>query len=178
LVDRSYTPRSDVRPSLLQCEQSGYALYFNEGFGFPDLDERDKATIEQDVRRSFTRFPGHSSILRRLYQTLTIQSESNWKKGSSELCDLYCACTRDFITCKYIHHSSQLIQGLHDIAEIILLVTDENEGLCCKLLHRLSLLNFRGMIFEFCSNTAKIFSSLHSNLLSPHWISSLLFCNG
>ena len=49
---------ADFRPYLLQCEESGYALYASEEFGFPDLDERDKTTIQQDVRRSFTRFPG------------------------------------------------------------------------------------------------------------------------
>ena len=49
---------SDARPCLLQCEESGYTLYTDEELGFPDLDDRDNTTIQQDVRRSFTRFPG------------------------------------------------------------------------------------------------------------------------
>jgi len=54
-------------------------------------------------------------------------------------------------------------------------VTDENEGLCCKLLHRLSLLNFRGMIFEFCSNSKDILlPSLEPTLASLDIIPAIL----
>ena len=47
-----------IRPCLLECSDYGYALYSDE-LDFPELDERDKVTIQQDVRRSFTRFPGN-----------------------------------------------------------------------------------------------------------------------
>ena len=47
------------RPCLLDCEDIEYSLY-DDRLGFPDMDERDILTIQQDVRRSFTRFPGHS----------------------------------------------------------------------------------------------------------------------
>jgi Rab-GTPase-TBC domain len=35
-------------------------------------------------------------------------------------------------------------EGFHDIAEVLLLVNDNDEELSCKLLHRLSLINLRG----------------------------------
>jgi hypothetical protein len=43
-------------------------------------------------------------------------------------------------------------KGYHDIAEILLLVTDEDEHLACKLLHRLSLFHIRGTIPSDTSN--------------------------
>lgn len=48
------------RPCLLDCSDCEYALYKDVPQEFPDLDERDKITLQQDVRRSFTRFPGTS----------------------------------------------------------------------------------------------------------------------
>jgi hypothetical protein len=47
-----------ARPCLLDCSDDGYALYEDKQLDFPDVDERDRSTIQQDVRRSFTRFPG------------------------------------------------------------------------------------------------------------------------
>jgi|SRR5277367_1144232 len=47
-----------TRPCLLDCSEDGYALYEDKQLEFPDVDERDMGTIQQDVRRSFTRFPG------------------------------------------------------------------------------------------------------------------------
>jgi len=47
-----------TRPSLLDCLEDSYALYEDEESEFPEVDERDRGTIQQDVRRSFTRFPG------------------------------------------------------------------------------------------------------------------------
>lgn len=45
-----------IRASLLECSDDGYALC-NDELDFPELDEMDKVTIQQDVRRAFTRFP-------------------------------------------------------------------------------------------------------------------------
>lgn len=50
------------RPCLLDCSDCEYAPYSDIPLQFPDLDERDKITIQQDVRRSFTRFPGKTSF--------------------------------------------------------------------------------------------------------------------
>src|SRR5271170_7703965 len=51
-------PRLIARPCLLDCSDHGYALDEDEQLQFPDVDERDRSTIQQDVRRSFTRFRG------------------------------------------------------------------------------------------------------------------------
>jgi hypothetical protein len=58
-----FSSETYVRPCLLDCVDCWYCLYGDE-VGFPDLDERDKVTIQQDVRRSFTRVPGiHIAIV-------------------------------------------------------------------------------------------------------------------
>ena len=49
-----------ARPHLLDCSNDGCALYEDEQLEFPDVDIQDRVTIQQDVRRSFTRFPGSS----------------------------------------------------------------------------------------------------------------------
>ena len=47
-----------ARPCLLDCSDDEYTLYEDKELEFPAVDERDRSTIQQDVRRSFTRFPG------------------------------------------------------------------------------------------------------------------------
>src|SRR5579862_2760685 len=75
------------------------------------------------------------------------------------------------------HNSSVLIQGLHDIAEIILLATNEDEALTCKLLHRLSLTSFRGSLFVFLLSYPKTCSCHPSSRLSAPWTSSPQSCS-
>jgi hypothetical protein len=133
------------RPVLLDCGGRGDALYDDET-GFPSLDDRDKLTIQQDVRRSFTRFPGRTirSIAREL--TGRFGGEGAGRIGGEIREDDYARSQDSSATalCSGATPSwSLLTKGYHDLAEVLILVSGD-DLLACKLLHRMSLVNVRG----------------------------------